>query len=528
VAAIEDKDSGTVVPASTRLETIKSGAVGLTILYHPNPLRIGDISPLFDLGACGEVAVGRKTLMFRDAYGRKTASLETRFVSRDPFMIKGQAGGGVSIHTEKDTGVMVAGEKLSKSREVSSEELKEGVLIIVPKTVVLLLHYMEIGAGETEDFGLLGRSAAMRVIREDIRRVADQDTPVLLRGETGTGKELVADAIHSHSKRAERPYVVVNMAAIPPEMASAELFGHIKGAFTGATADIPGYFSQADTGTLFLDEVGDTHNSVQPMLLRATECGIIQPIRGKAISVNVRLIAATDSNLEASIKEGNFLSPLFHRLAGYEIRLPPLRERKEDIPRLFVHFLNQELEKIGEAEKLKEPTANNRPWLPYNFILQLYNYQWPGNVRELQNMARQIAIGNRGGETFRLPENTHRVLKIDSEEKRVDERVDEPSRVATTGPRPATVLTDEDIVEALRRNGFNFTTTALDLNVSRTWLTTRVDRCEGVRKAKDINAEEITGVLNAMGGSIVAAAAKLEVSERSLVLQMQRLGLNRK
>ncbi|HEU4537176.1 MAG TPA: sigma 54-interacting transcriptional regulator, partial [Polyangiaceae bacterium] len=181
------------------------------------------------------------------------------------------------------------------------------------------------------------------------------------------------------------------MGAVPKELAAAELFGAARGAYTGSTHDREGLFRSAQGGTLFLDEVGEAPPEVQVMLLRALETGEVHPVGAKApVAVDVRLVAATDANLESQIRDGRFKEPLLHRLAGYEIRLPPLRERREDIGPLFYHFARGELEATGEARRLAPADPYEAPWLPAPIAARLVRHPWPGNVRQLRNWARQI------------------------------------------------------------------------------------------------------------------------------------------
>src|SRR6185369_2634420 len=196
----------------------------------------------------------------------------------------------------------------------------------------------------------------------------------------------------------------VNMGAIPPALAAAELFGAARGAFTGADQRRTGYFSQAHGGTLFLDEIGETPPEVQVLLLRALETGEIQPVGAEAPRrVDVRVLAATDADLEEAIAAGRFRFSLFKRQTAYEIRLPALRERREDFGQLFFSFLRQELEALGEAGRLDDPGPRGDPWLPAPLVARLAAADWPGNVRQLRNAARQIAIGNRGAAHAVLP-----------------------------------------------------------------------------------------------------------------------------
>ena len=255
----------------------------------------------------------------------------------------------------------------------------------------------------------MGESEGLVELRREIRRVADLEIPVLLRGETGTGKELMARAIHRAGRRREKPYLSVNLGAIPPTLAASELFGAAKGAFTGAVRPHSGYFPRAHDGTLFLDEIGEAPPEVQVMLLRVLENGEIQHLGVQETqTVDVRMIAATDLDLETATDEGSFRAPLLHRLAGYEIVVPPLRERRDDFGRLLLDFLREELEAVGEAQRLERERSE---WLPVSIVARLARHDWPGNVRQLKNAARQIVIGSRGSDTVRIGPQLERLLQ---------------------------------------------------------------------------------------------------------------------
>lgn len=229
---------------------------------------------------------------------------------------------------------------------------------------------------------LIGRSAAMQEIYRTLARLTQTDLTVLINGESGTGKELVARALHDFSKRKAGNFVAVNMAAIPKELIESELFGHEKGAFTGATNRSSGRFEQAKNGTLFLDEIGDMPMDAQTRLLRVLQEGEYMTVGGRTpIKTDVRVIAATHRNLRSLISQGLFREDLFYRLNVVPLSLPPLRERKEDIPDLVNHFLALIEEEGGKAKKFT-PEA-----LDY-----LKAYDWPGNVRELENLVRRIAV----------------------------------------------------------------------------------------------------------------------------------------
>ncbi|MBM4160192.1 MAG: sigma-54-dependent Fis family transcriptional regulator [Ignavibacteria bacterium] len=230
---------------------------------------------------------------------------------------------------------------------------------------------------------ILGESPRIKEILTVIERVAPTDARVLIVGDNGTGKELVARAIHRNSKRSSKPFVEVNCAAIPSELIESELFGHEKGAFTGATAQRIGKFEQADSGTLFLDEIGDMSARAQAKVLRALEEGTIERVGGnKLISVDVRVIAATNKNLEEEIRKGNFRDDLYHRLKVIPIHVPPLRERKGDIPLLVLAFIEDVCTRNGIARKSISENALNR----------LAQLEWRGNVRELRNTVERLVI----------------------------------------------------------------------------------------------------------------------------------------
>jgi len=242
-------------------------------------------------------------------------------------------------------------------------------------------------AGRPAADGLVGRSGAMLGVYKQIALACASDAPVLVTGETGTGKELVARAIHRHGPRSSRPFVPVNCGALPEGLLESELFGHLRGAFTGAVADKKGLFEEARGGTIFLDEIGEMSPALQVRLLRTLELGEVRPVgASRAMSVDVRVIAATHRDLERSAREGSFRQDLFYRLHVFAIHVPPLRERREDIPLLAAHFLAGLVSRGRDAASLT-PGA----------VAALAAYDWPGNVRELENTLERLAVEARGG-----------------------------------------------------------------------------------------------------------------------------------
>ncbi len=237
------------------------------------------------------------------------------------------------------------------------------------------------GHEDTEAMPLVGRSAAMQEIYRVLARLMQTDLTVMITGESGTGKELVARALHDYGKRRQGSFVAINMAAIPRDLIESELFGHEKGAFTGANARSSGRFEQAEGGTLFLDEIGDMPMEAQTRLLRVLQQGEYTTVGGRtAIRTNVRIVAATNKDLRILIQQGLFREDLFFRLNVVPIRLPPLRERAEDVPDLVRHFFRI-VEREGLPGKQVDATAMER----------LKRHRWPGNVRELENLVRRLA-----------------------------------------------------------------------------------------------------------------------------------------
>ncbi len=232
-------------------------------------------------------------------------------------------------------------------------------------------------------YEIVGRTYAIRALLDRIEKVAATPARVLITGENGTGKELVARAIHRGSLRAKKPFVEVNCAAIPSELIESELFGHMKGSFTGAISDRAGKFEQADHGTLFLDEIGDMSLAAQAKVLRVLQDGVVSRIGGtKTIQVDVRVLAATNKELESEIAAGRFREDLFYRLNVVPIAVPPLRERREDIDQLVIHFLRQ----FAARDGLPARDITN------DALRRLSELEWPGNVRELRNTMERLVI----------------------------------------------------------------------------------------------------------------------------------------
>ena len=504
----------------------------LTIVYHPVLRRIGDRVILGELAAGREARISRVAPRFSPPRQPCSAPLDHVRISREPFVLRPRPDGGVVLDPgDNRTRIALDGELVDQSRVITPDQLTRGVILELADRVALLLHrFAPHAERDTGDLGLVGHSDHIGRVRDDIRRVADLDVPVLIRGETGTGKELVATAIHESGRRARGPLVCVNMAALPPALAAAELFGAARGAYTGAHGQ-DGYFRRAGGGTLFLDEIGAAPAEVQVMLLRALETSEVYPLGGqRSERVDVRIIAATDARLEALIASGAFGAPLLHRLAGYEIHLPPLRERRDDIARLLLHFLGLDLAETGDTELLDR--TEPAPWLPLALARRIMQHRWPGNVRQLRNVVRQIVIGSRGEPEASLspallhqladgaPAAPARAVEAHIPGDRPPARPVDPHKHR----RPADI-TEAELVDALCAHRWDIKSTAAALGISRTSLYKLIDTSDRVRTAGHLGVDEIRDCHRDLGGDLDAMVERLRVSKPALRRRIQELGL---
>jgi two-component system nitrogen regulation response regulator NtrX len=322
---------------------------------------------------------------------------------------------------------------------------------------------------------MVGESPQMKRIEELITRVAATDARVLITGESGTGKELVASAIHDASTRRDRPFIRVNCAAIPRDLVESEMFGHEKGAFTGATQTRIGRFELAHTGTLFLDEIGDLSQDAQAKLLRAIEAKEIHRVGGThPVRVEVRIIAATNHDLGRAVQEGRFREDLFFRINVIPLELPPLREREDDVPLLVRHFSLLHFKRTGQLPPAWSPEA----------LEEMQRYPWPGNVRELANIVERLSIMQPGADV-------------------TASRVRDVLRPADTGRDAA----------ASRAWGES---DAVDIPPSGTPLAKTLD---------DYERRMIVAAIDSAKGNIAEAARRLKTDRPNLYRRMKRLGI---
>jgi two-component system nitrogen regulation response regulator GlnG len=498
----EDPSTIAGAPGSVHPEDGTSTCLALRILWHSDIRRIGDV---------GFYPSTERSDVKRDsAPFDRTADV---VLGRDPFMAIAPYHGGIELRPcQSRTLVDVNGSPLRVPRVFTDDELDAGVILLLGRAIVACLHRIAHPVRRGPTLGIVGESDVMERVRRQILAVADLDATVLIRGETGTGKEVVAAAIQKASARAAGPFVAVNMAALPAQMAVSELFGHERGAFTGAAAAHPGSFAQADGGTLFLDEIALAPPDGQNMLLRVLETGEYRPLGStRNRRADVRLLCATDTNLEAAALEGRFSDPLLHRLGRFQIRLPPLRQRREDIGVLLLHFLRLSLREVGENDRLTPRSLSDSPWLRAEDVARVALDELRGNVRTIKNVASQLVISNRGKPRAVFDEDVQALL------------TGAPTGLAHGRGRQPKV-TDEQMRLALARHGNNFAAAAADLGINRATIYERMAKHpKGIRVASSLSDAEILASHGRHAGDLAAMASELGVSRKGLAARVREV-----
>lgn len=477
----------------------------LTVVFHPDRARIGASLKLGALNASGilhldATTLGRNAPLFEDGLG-----LNEPHISRRALTLKHHARGLQLLNASENSYTQLGPEKAS-SMSLSFKELERGVAIRFGHAVVCWLRLApelasEIApeSGEPVDdslSGFVGVSPQASNVRRLISIAASSDLPVLLGGESGVGKEVAATAIHVASTRSDKQLVVLNMAALPETLAEAELFGSARGAFTGAEKRA-GYFAEANHGTLFLDEIGDLPMSVQPKLLRALQTGEVQVVGGKPHKVDVRIIAASDADLDD--REG-FKNALLQRLAGITIDIPPLRERPEDLGILLANS-EQTRPLLDQSMRSRDVAA----WA--SFVYDALHQEWAGNVREFLLSAQRFALSLHH-DTKNGLKKRHFVIH------RSEDNHSEPN-----------VLTDAEIEAIHEQAEFEMAETARRTGLSRGALYRRVETIPGVRLSADCSDTEIEEALGAVGPNLSALSRALRLSKASIASRLRLMGV---
>ena len=483
----------------------------IEILLHADVRRIGQYVTL-DRASRDPVEIGRSEPSFYGC-GASARALLDPCISRRQLSVRWLEGeGAFSIRQFEGsrrpvTLIGVDGRPRGRAEGIA----RPGEMLAIGDRVVLALGMRRMDEPIAQE--LVGTSTAMTALRARIDALAAADETVLVTGETGTGKELVARSLHARSPRGTRPFVPLNCAALPDHLLESELFGHERGAFTGAVERRAGLFRAAERGTLFLDEIGELSPAAQAKLLRVMQERAVRTVGGeREHGVDVRLIAATNRSLSQAVDEGRFRLDLLTRLDGLTIHVPPLRERKADILPLFMMFLMRALAARGVTDPswLVRDVSVYPPPLPFDFCAALLRHEWPGNVRQLERVAIAAATLSLAAGRFMGP---------------ALEAPPEPSlaRKPVTGARP----TREELIQALESHAFVQQRAARSLGIPQAtfarWL-----REEGVPRPNELERDQIEAALERAGGEFRKAAALLRVSTRGLSLRMSELGLRPK
>ncbi len=483
----------------------------LTVLAHPDPDRVGA-----RLALQRPTDVSRVAGFFEQPGGGARGPLDTRWISRAAVRFTPLPDGGVAIEYPPDRVRLTLGDtQLPAESVVSADDLAAGRAMVVNGAVALLLHRSRGLERPQAPEALIGASDAIARLTERIALAADGHLPVLIRGETGTGKELVARALHDGGPRAGRPFIAVNLGAIPAALSASTLFGHEPGAFSGAGKGQPGAFRAAEGGTLFLDEVGEAPAAVQTALLRVLEVSEIQPVgRARAIPVDVRVIAATDADLDAAVAGGGFRAALLERLGALELRTPALRARPDDIGRLLYHFLAAG----PAADRLRGAKQPDELWPPAAVVARLALCPWPRNVRQLRNIAHEMATFSAGHPFVPGPKLADLFARSAA-----------PAPAAVPVSSAAPTLDPETIsTDALRallgEHRWRISAAARALGLSQGGMYGLLRR-HGVPIARDLDRYAFQRALSAAGGDLRLMAEQLEMSVRALTLRRRQLGL---
>ncbi len=428
--------------------------------------------------------------------------------------------------------VSIDGEAVGRTVEFPLSRLHAGVCIRVERTLLWLARGPAPSQGPTLH-GLIGVSAAIEGVRSDIELMAGLDLPVLIRGETGTGKERVARAIHAASGRAKGPFICVNMAALAPSTATSELFGHRRGAFTDAVQSHVGAFGLADGGTLFLDEIGETPLAVQNLLLRALDEGEVQPVGGTTQKVDVRLLTATDADLEQAVGEGSFRDALLHRIAVCNVQMPSLRRRCSDVAMLVAHFLLEHPARaVGGTPPWRRAAEAGDHWLSPATMLELVSFDWPGNVRQLRNTVTEMGVRCWNQPRALPPASWYRSMRGRARTTTGRPRTHESGRTMPVARRRSATslaartpadIPDHRVLEVLRAKGYSINRTAKALGIAKNTLIARMKGMPGVRRAVDLERRDLDRAWQDADGSVETMAQRLEVSSRALKLRITAL-----
>lgn len=507
---MKNQDQTLTSPLSDSAQT-SAPLLGLTIAWHPDLDRIGE--QCINGNNAGELQLSRYLPLFAKP-GKDGLGLGHGGISREPVRILRDAADGIEILPPASRMVLeLNGEQIDGGVRLTSEQIDAGVVLGLGRTVLICLHWIRCLPKNNPVAGFLGVGTAAIKTRDLIRQAANGEGSVLLLGETGTGKEVAACAIHALGKRAGAPLVTVNMAALNESLAVADLFGAVKGSYTGAHVARNGLFAEAENATLFLDEIGNTPASVQPMLLRVLENGEYRPLGAQRVQhSSARLIAATDQDLYGD----SFNQALLRRLESCVIQIPPLRARREDIGLLMAHLLRSST-LPGSADIV----------LPASLVGQFLNYHWPGNIRQLSHVLKRALSALQLGETpafdvlVEAPSVrvTHGGRSIAAEETDAKSKADAPPRKRLAD------ITEQDVLKAMEKHHWYIQGAAQELGVSRPSMYKLLEAHTQIRRPEKIAPEEIRRSLETSAGDLERCAALLKTPAEALRRHLRGLGV---
>ena len=536
---------------------------GLRLLYHPVVARIGRRA---ECSTTSWLTVGRSEPQFGPA-----GAIDDPTISREQFRIRWRVDRArfelEPIASARRAMAVVmpdhGAEAVPLDRPV---ELAPGAVVTIGERIAIGLELSRVRPPDADRMGLVGDSEVMWRLRDEICSAGQFARPVLVQGPTGAGKELIARAVHRFGGRPAGPFVPVNCAALPAHLVEATLFGHVKGAFTGAVRDEPGVFVSADGGTLFLDEIGELPSAVQPKLLRVLQEREVVPVGAtRARAVDLRVVAATHRDLAAEVAAGRLREDLYHRIAAHVLRVPALAERRFDVPELLVHVLGRLTAEHPTLAWLSGTGATGRPGIPLDFVLGLLARPWAGNVRELENLVERTARLNLQPGRFRAPDDVSVRLPPESAATttappppitlpppttlpppvaRDDGRVAQIAELLSLAPKTVAKLLDAARLAALatldrepvRRaaadalyamldaNDFNQSQVAIQLGTSRTTVVKLIADL-GLPRATDFDRDAIEAARAQAGGDLDEAARRLRVSPHALKKRLALLNL---